>query len=110
MNHDVSLSKFEPRCYEALLPKNSFIHIDDFNSTEDLAKHLIYLDENDSQYLKYFEWKKDPEQRKVIQNMMLESKNRGVCDIVEAWKAGQLDQNRKGNLTDRIDQELRSCH
>jgi len=44
--------------YEAVAPPNSFIHVDDFSKTEDLAKFLLELDANDTLYNQYFEWKK----------------------------------------------------
>ncbi|XP_061166159.1 alpha-(1,3)-fucosyltransferase 10-like [Saccostrea echinata] len=42
-----------------LLPSNrSAIIVDDYESVEDLAKYLKYLDKNDEEYEQYFEWKK----------------------------------------------------
>ncbi|CAG0896295.1 unnamed protein product [Darwinula stevensoni] len=38
-------------------PKNSFLHVDNFNSTEELAAYLHTLDQNDSLYNEYFQWK-----------------------------------------------------
>jgi len=43
--------------YETLAPKNSFIHIDDFRSPQDLAEYLVRLDNNDTAYNEYFRWK-----------------------------------------------------
>ncbi|CAK0879486.1 unnamed protein product, partial [Prorocentrum cordatum] len=43
--------------YEAVAPKDSFIHVDDFGSLELLAKHLMRLDKDDAAYNRYFEWK-----------------------------------------------------
>ncbi|KAK4472680.1 hypothetical protein MN116_003910 [Schistosoma mekongi] len=37
-------------------PPNSFIHIDDFNSTKELADYLYYLDKNKTAYNEYFKW------------------------------------------------------
>ncbi|EAL65202.1 hypothetical protein DDB_G0284551 [Dictyostelium discoideum AX4] len=34
------------------LPYNSYIYVGDFNSTQELANHLIYLDQNDDEYNK----------------------------------------------------------
>lgn len=47
--------------YEKIAPPNSFIHADDFDTPEDLAKYLKYLDNNQEEYLKYLEWKKSYE-------------------------------------------------
>jgi hypothetical protein len=35
----------------------SFINVEDFDSTADLAAHLLSLVDDDQKYLKYFEWK-----------------------------------------------------
>lgn len=44
--------------YERLVPPNSFIHVNDFPSPKELVDRLLYLDKNDNEYLKYFEWRK----------------------------------------------------
>ncbi|XP_078590513.1 alpha-(1,3)-fucosyltransferase 7-like [Branchiostoma floridae x Branchiostoma japonicum] len=46
--------------YERFTPPNSFIHVDDFESPEALAKYLNYLDQNDDKYNEYFAWKTKP--------------------------------------------------
>lgn len=43
--------------YEEMAPRNSFIHVDDFKSPEELAKYLHILDQNDDLYNSYFKWK-----------------------------------------------------
>lgn len=43
--------------YERLGPPNSFIHVNDFESVESLAKYLKLLDEDDTLYNSYFRWK-----------------------------------------------------
>ncbi|KAJ7987961.1 hypothetical protein DPEC_G00318680 [Dallia pectoralis] len=43
--------------YEASIPKDSFIHVDDFPSLKELADWLIFLDKNETEYLKYFSWR-----------------------------------------------------
>lgn len=43
--------------YERNSPKNSFIHVDDFESPKELAKYLHKLDSNDDLYNEYFKWK-----------------------------------------------------
>ncbi|XP_066273253.1 alpha-(1,3)-fucosyltransferase 7-like [Branchiostoma lanceolatum] len=46
--------------YERVVPPNSFIHVDDFESPEALANYLKYLDQNDDKYNEYFAWKTKP--------------------------------------------------
>ncbi|XP_050403914.1 glycoprotein 3-alpha-L-fucosyltransferase A [Patella vulgata] len=43
--------------YEKVAPPNSFIHVDDFKSPEELAAYLQKLDQNDDLYNQYFKWK-----------------------------------------------------
>ena len=43
--------------YSLYGPPGSYINALDFDSVEDLANYLLYLDKNDVEYLKYFEWK-----------------------------------------------------
>jgi hypothetical protein len=40
--------------YERLLPKNSFIHVDDFETPSKLMEYIRYLDHNDTAFLEYF--------------------------------------------------------
>ncbi|KAI1900529.1 hypothetical protein AGOR_G00050870 [Albula goreensis] len=42
--------------YEKVVPSNSFIHVDDFNSTKSLAEFLHQLVANKEGYASYFEW------------------------------------------------------
>lgn len=46
--------------YMAVAPPNSFIHVDDFDTVEDLVEYLKYLDQNDDAYLQYLKWVYDP--------------------------------------------------
>ena len=43
--------------YIRVAPPNSFIHVDNFTSPEQLATFMTYLDKNNDAYNKYFEWK-----------------------------------------------------
>lgn len=43
---------------ENLAPSHSFIAVDDFNGTQQLADYLKYLMKNSDAYLRYFDWKK----------------------------------------------------
>ena len=38
-------------------PPHSFVHTKDFKSPEDLAKYLLFLDQNQTEYMSYFFWK-----------------------------------------------------
>ncbi|XP_060771480.1 4-galactosyl-N-acetylglucosaminide 3-alpha-L-fucosyltransferase 9 [Neoarius graeffei] len=43
--------------YEEFLPADSFIHVDDFKSSQELAEHLKFLDQNQEAYEHYFTWR-----------------------------------------------------
>ncbi|KAF4081758.1 hypothetical protein AMELA_G00164840 [Ameiurus melas] len=43
--------------YEEFIPGDSFIHVDDFKSPQELAEHLTFLDQNQEAYERYFTWR-----------------------------------------------------
>ncbi|XP_063065005.1 alpha-(1,3)-fucosyltransferase 7-like [Engraulis encrasicolus] len=45
------------RNYEAMIPKDSFIHVDDFRSVEELGQFLKQVAEDRERYASYFKWK-----------------------------------------------------
>ncbi|XP_063599453.1 4-galactosyl-N-acetylglucosaminide 3-alpha-L-fucosyltransferase FUT6-like isoform X1 [Penaeus indicus] len=50
--------------YRRMLPPNSFVHVDDYETPEDLAKYLKFLDSNREAYMKYHQWR---HQYKIVQ-------------------------------------------
>lgn len=44
--------------YDVIAPPHSIIDVSKFKNVKDLVDHLLFLDANPSEYLKYFEWKK----------------------------------------------------
>ncbi|KAM4723135.1 3-galactosyl-N-acetylglucosaminide 4-alpha-L-fucosyltransferase FUT3-like [Rhinophrynus dorsalis] len=43
--------------YEHFIPSNSFIHVDDFSSPQELAAFLLELDKDNERYQQYFSWR-----------------------------------------------------
>jgi len=43
--------------YERIAPKNSYIHVNQYKTPEDLAKYLNYLINNPKEYLIYHQWR-----------------------------------------------------
>lgn len=74
-----------------LLPSNkSAIIVDDFDSVEDLAKYLKFLDENDEEYDKYFEWKKTGITNQHLLNILKERE----------WSINDYNSNNAINFID----------
>jgi hypothetical protein len=46
-----------PEDYARSAPPHSYIHVDDFESPEQLAQYLHKLDQHDDLYNEYFRWK-----------------------------------------------------
>ncbi|XP_048386971.2 4-galactosyl-N-acetylglucosaminide 3-alpha-L-fucosyltransferase 9-like [Stegostoma tigrinum] len=44
--------------YENYIPADSFIHVDDFKSAQELAAYLHKLNDNEDLYMNYFKWRK----------------------------------------------------
>ncbi|XP_054772712.2 3-galactosyl-N-acetylglucosaminide 4-alpha-L-fucosyltransferase FUT3-like [Lytechinus pictus] len=44
--------------YERVAPPNSFIHIGDFSSQQELVNYLLKVDKNDSLYNEFFAWRR----------------------------------------------------
>ncbi|XP_072278846.1 4-galactosyl-N-acetylglucosaminide 3-alpha-L-fucosyltransferase FUT6-like [Pyxicephalus adspersus] len=43
--------------YERFIPKDSFIHVNDFQTAGELAEYILQLDKDDKAYQKYFRWR-----------------------------------------------------
>jgi len=78
--------------YEAVAPRNSFIHAEDFRSLSDLVKYLNYLDKNESAYAEYFAWRKAP-----VESSYPYGKYLGFCALCRALYGIPLDDKRSFN-------------
>ncbi|XP_072355627.1 4-galactosyl-N-acetylglucosaminide 3-alpha-L-fucosyltransferase 9-like [Scyliorhinus torazame] len=80
--------------YENYIPADSFIHVDDFHSAEELAGYLHKLDGNEDLYMTYFKWRKhysvrsvrfwDEHACSVCENIKRYQKYRS-CSNLEKW-------------------------
>lgn len=66
----------------AAAPPHSFIHADKFESPEDLARHLDFLDRNNDEYRKYFKWRESDhlDNRSNVFNATLDGDE--ICDAI----------------------------
>lgn len=81
----IVLGGLSPAEYSEVLPPRSFIHVDDFESTEELAEYLKYLMRNPHAYNEYHEWRRfyEPFQPSLTGNY---SKWCHLCDVVAQKK------------------------
>ncbi|XP_068443109.1 4-galactosyl-N-acetylglucosaminide 3-alpha-L-fucosyltransferase 9-like [Clinocottus analis] len=42
--------------YEKHIPRDSFIHYEDFSTPKELAERLLYFDKNQTEYVRFFNW------------------------------------------------------
>ncbi|KAG8546415.1 hypothetical protein GDO81_018948 [Engystomops pustulosus] len=71
--------------YERFIPPDSFIHVDDFSSPQELASYLLSLDKDDQKYQQYFNW------RSRYQPQKLKSSWDGrYCRVCKALKEAPL--------------------
>ncbi|XP_039619825.1 alpha-(1,3)-fucosyltransferase 7-like [Polypterus senegalus] len=66
--------------YEAFVPAGSFIHVQDFPSTKELAEYLMAVANNETHYRQYFEWKKQ------FTVKMYEDWRERFCQICKKYK------------------------
>ncbi|XP_040266455.1 3-galactosyl-N-acetylglucosaminide 4-alpha-L-fucosyltransferase FUT3-like [Bufo bufo] len=71
--------------YERFIPPDSFIHVDDFSSSQELASYLLSLDKDDQKYQKYFKWRSSYQPVKPRKTWVTE-----YCKICKALKEAPL--------------------
>nr|XP_054771691.1 uncharacterized protein LOC129279616 [Lytechinus pictus] len=59
--------------YERLLPPNSFVHLSDFASQEELVDYLKMIDKNDNLYNEFFAWRREGRVERVYPDLYPES-------------------------------------
>ena len=83
----------------AAFPPRSYINALDFGSVQELAKYMIYLNDNEDQYQSYFQWKKE---YRVFDG------GDGLCSMCEkVWQRRQGNGNSEEVHADRYESMLR---
>ncbi|XP_060676921.1 4-galactosyl-N-acetylglucosaminide 3-alpha-L-fucosyltransferase 9-like [Hemiscyllium ocellatum] len=80
--------------YENYIPADSFIHVDDFTSAQELAAYLNMVNNNEDLYMNYFKWRKyytvrmtrfwDEHACNVCENIKRHQEYRS-CSSLENW-------------------------
>ena len=89
--------------YEEHLPKHSFIHVNDFPNPQKLADHLLFLDRNPEEYIKYMNWRKDHTKvcgpslscqlcHKLVQSSFNSLETQPIQDFGTFWKKGECEK------------------
>ena len=72
--------------YLKVIPEKSAIFVEDFKSIGDLADYLEYLDNNETAYLEYFEWRKSN-----VTQMRGYRQRYGLCQICRQLNGVNVD-------------------
>ncbi|KYR00801.1 hypothetical protein DLAC_02854 [Tieghemostelium lacteum] len=81
-----------------LMPEGSYIFVGDFNSSKSLAQYLKYLDENDKEYEKYFQWRKNITKIEVWRNTLPKEFLPCVLfDFYQDWKDGKFPLHKQAH-------------
>ncbi|XP_041457451.1 4-galactosyl-N-acetylglucosaminide 3-alpha-L-fucosyltransferase FUT6-like [Lytechinus variegatus] len=59
--------------YEQVAPPNSFLHVADFSSLEELVNYLLKVDKNDSLYNEFFAWRRQGRVEKIYPELQPKS-------------------------------------
>ncbi|KAM4697142.1 3-galactosyl-N-acetylglucosaminide 4-alpha-L-fucosyltransferase FUT3-like [Rhinophrynus dorsalis] len=73
--------------YERFLPRDSFIHVDDFPSAKELATFLLELDRDNERYQQYFNWRS---KYRVLGREGLDAHYCKACKILQQSPAYQV--------------------
>ena len=68
--------------YEHVAPKDSFLHVDDFGSLDDLTNTLKEIDRDDARYSRFHEWRQKV-RFSIDRSMYNDVFNRSYCEICD---------------------------
>ncbi|XP_071852493.1 3-galactosyl-N-acetylglucosaminide 4-alpha-L-fucosyltransferase FUT3-like [Apostichopus japonicus] len=72
--------------YSRLMPPHSYIHADDFDSIEDLARYINKVGGNETLYNAYFDWRRKGKVQQQGFNYRFPFYQEGVCKIVHDFE------------------------
>ncbi|KAJ8043918.1 Alpha-(1,3)-fucosyltransferase 4 [Holothuria leucospilota] len=80
-------------------PPNSFIHVDMFNSMDELAAYIYKLDRDDVKYSEHFRWRSMGQltSRPLVDHFLLPLTNKTHCSILSKYmrREMEIDQQEK---------------
>eukprot|EP01132_Coremiostelium_polycephalum_P002903 gene2903-3614_t len=81
------------------LPRGSYIYVGDFKSAKELADYLVYLDQNDDEYKKYFKWRTNEklvrEWMERIKDVHFDREECEVARIYNQWRSGNYFMSKQ---------------
>lgn len=97
-----------PEDYKRLAPPNSYIHARNFTSLEKLAGYLNMLDQNDTLYNEYFEWKR---YGYVEGNLLAEyyEPHLTMCRILKKLASETVHRHEEGFQVNPLKSWINSC-
>lgn len=87
--------------YLGIAPRNSFIHVDDFNQNfTKLVEYLNFLDKNDEEYLKFHEWRLLEMPKKKLKSLFKRDELCKVCR--KLWSIDDSNEREEEKYRHRV--------
>ena len=93
--------------YKGLAIPGSYINVLDFSSLKELAEYLLYLDKNDEEYNKYFEWKKQYKLGGCLTGQNMANHYPWMCEVCAAANNNSLEGKTYKKIQDFYDPDKR---
>ena len=98
--------------YEDNLPRRSFIHVDDFQNPDKLAKYLDFLDRNHEEYTSYLKWKSEYTNvcksslgcqlcQKLVTSSFTSLETQAIQDFESFWKKAECEKPVENSDTEQ---------
>uniref|UniRef100_H2ZLC9 Fucosyltransferase n=1 Tax=Ciona savignyi TaxID=51511 RepID=H2ZLC9_CIOSA len=85
----------------AVLPPNSYLFLEDYQSVVELANHLKYFIQNAESYLEFLKWRIDPQNRQIPKRKLTSLKSitdesYGLCQLCKLLHEDERDELMAG--------------